>query len=172
MKHTSPLEPPDTHYLSAAEGWLELGNAEEALAELARLSPAQQIHPVALAIRFQILAQRQQWDPARAIAEQLVLADPENPAGWLHRSYATRRASSGGLLPAWEALHPAAELFPEEVLIAFNLACYATQLGRLDEGWEWFLRATQISKDPSQTRRMALADDDLKPLWERIRESR
>ncbi len=172
MKRTSPLEPPDTHYLSAAEGWLELGNPDEALAELARLSPAHHSHPVALAIRFQILAERQQWDPARAIAEELVQADPENAAGWLHRSYATRRASTGGLLQAWEILHPAAELFPENVLVAFNLACYATQLGRLDEGWEWFLRASQISKDPAATRRMALADEDLRPLWERIREKR
>lgn len=164
------LEPPDTHHLAAAEGWFELGNAVEALAELDQLTPPSRSHPVALEIRWQILAQRQAWEAAVEVAESLVHQAPESPSGWLHRAYAVRRSRSGGLPQAWSILHPAAELFPEHELIAYNLACYATQLGRPDEGWEWFLRATQISKDPPRMRRLALSDEDLRPLWDRIRE--
>ena len=45
------LEPPDTFYLEGAIGWLELGNAAEAKAELGRVSPVGQKHPKALEVR-------------------------------------------------------------------------------------------------------------------------
>lgn len=163
-----PLEAPDPHYLSAAEGWLGLGNPKEAAAEWDRLSPDGQRHPAALEIRWQIFARVADWDGALEVARALVVAAPDECVGWLHRAYALRRATTGGLEQAWDALHPAADKFPEEDVVAYNLACYATQLGRPDEGWEWYLRAVQISGDGKRVKAMALRDDDLKPLWERI----
>lgn len=168
----TPLEPSDHHVLSAAEGWFELGNPAEALAELATLSEAASRHPAALELHWQILAQQGAWDLAVPIAEDLIRSAPASSAGWLHRAYALRRASSGGLPQAWSALYPAAELFPGESLVAYNLACYATQMGRQDEGWEWFLRAIQISGDGRALRLMGLRDEDLKPLWGRIKSLR
>lgn len=164
-----PLQPPDPHFLSAADGWLGLGNAREALSEWDRLSQEGRRHPAALEIRWRIFAHLADWDQALEVAENLVATAPEHCAGWLHRAYALRRASQGGLEQAWDALHPAADKFPEEDVIAYNLACYATQLGRPDEGWEWYLRAVQISGDGKRVQAMALRDDDLKPLWDRIR---
>lgn len=165
-----PLEPPDNHHLAAAEGWLELGDPREAATEWNRLAPGARHHPAALELRWQILARLEHWPQAVLAADELVALEPESPAGWLHRAYALRRSPAGGLQQAWEALHPAADLFPEEPIVAYNLACYATQLGQLDDGWEWFLRALQIAPDTRAVRRMALADEDLKPLWDRIRE--
>src|ERR1043166_9428290 len=52
------LEPPDTHHLSAAVGWLELGNPAEAGEEIARISPAALEHPDVLEVRWQICANR------------------------------------------------------------------------------------------------------------------
>ena len=46
------LEPPDTYYLSAAVGWLELGNPGEARAELVQISSRQQEHPDVLEVRW------------------------------------------------------------------------------------------------------------------------
>jgi tetratricopeptide (TPR) repeat protein len=165
----SDFDHTDQHYLLAAEGWLELGNAYEAHAEWERLSPAAKEHVAALELRWQILARLGQWDTAVEVAEKLVASAPELCAGWLHRAFALRRATGGGLERAWSALRPAADHFPEEDLVAYNLACYATQMGRLDEGWEWFLRAVQITDDSRRLRRMGLKDADLKPLWPRIR---
>lgn len=164
-----PLEPPDSHLLSAAQGWFELGNTTEAFAEWSRLSPASQQHPLALELQWHLHAKLHQWTEAVAAAKNLVQRHPESPAGWLHYAYALRRAPAGGLAPAWDILHSAAERFPEETLIAYNLACYATQLQRPDEGWEWLLRAIQISEDPVATRFLALHDEDLQPIWPRIR---
>ncbi len=163
------LEPPDTFVLSACQGWMELGNPGEAAAEWSRLSPAGRRHPLSLELHWHILAHLESWDEAAQAAETLVACAPESSTGWLHRAYALRRAREGGLEQAWAALHPAAELFPEQDTIAYNLACYATQLGRPDEGWEWFLRALQITGTARDLREMGLADQDLAPLWERIR---
>jgi tetratricopeptide (TPR) repeat protein len=164
-----PLESPDLHHVSAALGWYELGNLTEARAEWDRLSPEGRCHPKALEVRWLILARSQDWDEAVLVAEALITQAPESCDGWLHRAYAMRRARDGGLEKAWAALRPAAEKFPRKTLIAYNLSCYATQMGRLDEGWEWFLRAIQLSPDAAEVRQMALCDKDLTPLWERIR---
>ena len=51
-----PLEPPDSHYLSAAVGWLGLGNVAEAGAELEKIAPQFQSHPDVLAVQFDIHA--------------------------------------------------------------------------------------------------------------------
>ncbi len=50
-----PLEPPDTHYLSAALGWLELGNAAESICELGQIRPENVNHPDVLEVRWMVL---------------------------------------------------------------------------------------------------------------------
>ena len=167
-----PLEPPDNFVLAACEGWFELGNLREATAEWDRLSPRGRRHPAALELRWHLLAHQESWDEAVEAGDQLVACHPESCTGWLHRAYAVRRASRGGLAQAWDALRPAADLFPEQETVAYNLACYATQLGRTDEGWEWYLRAFQLSKNTEETRGRALIDPDLAPLYARIRQLR
>jgi Flp pilus assembly protein TadD len=162
------LEPPDTHALSAAQGWLELGNAAEALSELAKISPAQQAHPSVLELRWSACAATESWAPALETATDLIRVAPENANGWLNRAYALRRVEGGGLAQAWEALLPAVEIFPKEPVVFFNLACYACQMGRLDEARRKLRRAAEIG-DAKDIKRMALEDADLKPLWDELR---
>lgn len=164
-----PVEPPDSFYLSAAVGWLELGNPTEAGEELARLRPELLAHPDVLEIRWAICAATRSWDAAVPVAEQLVQIAPDRVSGWIHRAYALRRARGGGLPVAWDALRPAVEKFPKEPMIPYNLGCYAAQLGRLDEAWEWLHKAMESAGDIASIRTMALQDKDLEPLWERIR---
>ncbi len=166
---TPPLEPSDSFAISACQGWLELGNSDEATAEWEHLSPAARRHPAGLEMKWMLLAHRCQWDEAVGVGDQLVVCAPDSCAGWLHRAYAIRRAKSGGLQQAFESLHPAAALFPEVDTIAYNLACYSTQLGKPDEGWEWYLRTLQIANEPARVKQVALNDPDLEPLYQRIR---
>jgi Flp pilus assembly protein TadD len=165
------LEPPDTFALSAALGWIELGNPAEALVELGHVTPANQSHPGVLEVRWAALAELKQWEPALVAASELVRVAPDNPSGWLHRAYALRRVPNGGLPQAREALLPAADLFEQEPIIPYNLACYACQLQQLEEARQWLKRAIKAGK-LSDIKRMALADDDLKPLWPEIRAAR
>jgi hypothetical protein len=50
-------------------------------------------------------------------------------------------------------------------MIEFNLACYASVAGRLEEAKARLQRSIELNKDIS---RLALDDEDLKPLWDWI----
>jgi Flp pilus assembly protein TadD len=102
------------------------------------------------------------------VGELLVGLYPERADGWLHRAYALRRATNGGLTRARESLLPAADQFPDEPVIPYNVACYAAQLGELDEARTWLRRAFAVGRfETIQT--MALSDADLTPLWDEVR---
>jgi len=162
-----PLDIPDIHHLRAAEGWLELGDAAEALQELENISPGEKEHPVVLELRFQILAKKNDWDACRDIAGMITQQLPDFAGGWLHLAYATRRATGGGEQAAFEILQPVSAKFPEEPTIPYNLACYVCQLGNLAEARQWLKRAFAIG-GKKQMKLMALNDADLKPLWKEI----
>lgn len=164
-----PLEPPDSHHLDAAIGWLGLGCADDARAELANIAPANQQHADVLELRWTICAHEQQWDAALAVACSELNFAPHESSGWLHRAYALRRVSDGGLAQAWDALLPAAKMFPEEPIIAYNLACYACQMQQLDIARHWLNRAVAAGQKEA-IKKMALADTDLQPLWVEIKE--
>ena len=163
------LEPPDVHHFNAACGWLELGNRAEAWLEWGLISPGNRAQPVVLDLNWSLCLAEENWDEAFRVAQQLLLVRPDEPAGWLHSAYALRRMSAGGIERAQALLLPAAEKFPDEPVIVFNLACYACQLNQLDEARRWFQRACQVGGS-KEIRAMALADEDLKSLWPEIRE--
>jgi uncharacterized protein HemY len=162
------LEPPDLHFLNAATGWLELGCRSDALGELALISDANQRHPDVLELRWAMLAQEQEWEAALDIARKLMIRAPERPSGWLNRAYALRRVPEGGLEKAWDALLPAAEQFPEEPTVFYNLSCYACQMRQFPVARDWLKKAMK-SGQREKIKLMALADADLQPLWDEIR---
>jgi tetratricopeptide (TPR) repeat protein len=133
------LQPPDTHYLNAAAGWLELGNSAEAMRELAHVSVTSRSHPAALELRWQICAHDRNWAEALEAARQLVAADGNNPSGWIHQSYSLHELKRTG--EARECLLPLVERFPNLSTIPYNLACYACQLTKLPEARKWLKRA-------------------------------
>jgi Flp pilus assembly protein TadD len=157
------LEAPDIHHLNAALGWLGLNSPADARAELDAIAPAQQLHTAVLEARWLLCAHEKNWRDALNVAERELESAPGDASGWLHRAYALRRVEGGGLAQAWRALLPAGEKFPAETIIAFNLACYACQMNQPDDARLWLQRAVKLGgKD--NIKKMALADDDLKPL--------
>jgi tetratricopeptide (TPR) repeat protein len=162
------IEPPDIHHLRAALGWLGLGNCAEAEVELEKISLENRKHPEFLEVRWQWCAKAGKWDIGVTVAEEMVSVAPEAAGGWLNRAYALRRAKGGGLQMAYAALRPAADKFPKEALICYNLACYCCQMDNLPEAREWFGKALKLG-EAKVIRKMALADDDLKPLWKEIK---
>jgi Flp pilus assembly protein TadD len=162
-----PIEPPDSHLLAAAVGWLGLGCADDARAELAKISAANQDHPDVLEMRWMLCAHEKQWPAALEIARAELVKAPDEASGWLHQAYALRRVADGGLPQAWAALLPAAKMFPTEPVIAYNLSCYACQMRQLDTAREW-LRCALAAGEKETIKQMALADEDLQPLWTEI----
>jgi len=165
----SPIEPPDSWYLSGALGWLGLGNATEAEAELGQISEARRQHPDVLEVRWLICAERQRWAEGLQVARGLIHAAPGRCSGWLHQAYALRRVPGGSVQQAWDALLPVVATFAQESIVPYNLSCYACQLGQLDAARVWLKRAFKIG-GASEMKKMALADPDLEPLWAEIRE--
>ncbi len=158
----SGLKSPDSHHLKAAEGWLELSNADEAARELDRIAPRQRSHPDVLETRWSVCAAREDWAGALTVAEGLVAQAPDRCSGWIHRSYSLhelRRTQE-----ARDQLLPAASRFPKVSTIPYNLACYDCQLGRLAEARVWLARALRIGPR-EEIVALASKDADLQPLW-------
>jgi hypothetical protein len=164
-----PLPLPYLHDLRAAVGWLELGNPLEANAELEDITPELRAHPDVLEIRWQIYAKESKWDARQDIARAMTKTAPERVTGWLDLSYSDRRATGGSVQAAWETLLAVGGKFPEEWAVPYNLACYACQLGKQTEAWDWLEKAFDIG-DPKQLKLMALDDKDLEPFWVEISE--
>lgn len=155
------------HCVLAASGWLDLKNPTEALIELDQVSGEARNHPDVLEMRWMICESVADWAGALAAARAIIQGTPEQASGWLHQAYALRRAPDGGLELALKTLLAVAPLFPDEPLIAYNLACYQTQLGQLAEAWEWVLKAKSLL-GKKKLLKLAMSDPDLAPLMDRL----
>lgn len=149
--------------LRAAEGWVELENPREALAELEAIDEAERSHPAVLEMFFRVYSIWKKWNAAFEVATQLVERFPKSAAGYIDRSFALRRMKGGGLQAAFDSLLPAVKLFPFEPIIPYNLACYCAQLERFPQARHWLDQAMVIG-DRKVLRKMALRDPDLEPL--------
>jgi tetratricopeptide (TPR) repeat protein len=165
MRDMKKIEPPDTHHLSAACGWLELGNWQEAAADMDRISEPFREHPDVLEVRCGIYSKSGDWEGAFRSARTILDAVPRRSFGWIHTAFALHELKRTN--EAMEALLPAVEQFPSEWVIRYNLACYACQLGRESEALEWFAKACEIGGSQPMVA-MAQEDPDLAPLRSRI----
>jgi tetratricopeptide (TPR) repeat protein len=121
----------DLQHLKAAQGWVELGAWDVANDELENITPQLRAHPDVLKVRFGVYLAAKHFELATAAADGLVKMLPEDSEGWIHRSYALHEM--GRTAEAQEKLRPAAEKFPTKWEICYNLACYDSQLGEMDE---------------------------------------
>lgn len=166
-RRVTPLPPPHQHRLNAIEGWLALGLPEEARVEFNALPEAMRREPAVLEAEFAIHAYHRDWQAAFETAARHVAWHAADSGAWIHRSYAARRRSGGGLAEAFGLLLPAATLFPREGVIPYNLACYCAQQDQLDDAWHWLLEASRIA-GADRIRRMASHDPDLAALKPRL----
>lgn len=157
-----PLEPPDSHYLNAAQGWLGLGDCQSALDELKLIDPAMQSHPDVLAVRCDIFTAAMKWPAVAAVAWALVILVPDRPSGWVRRSFALHGLKQ--TQQAFDLLLPAATKFPDIPTIPYNLACYCAQLGKLEDARRWLKQSCEIG-DATILKVAARQDPDLAPLF-------
>lgn len=160
-----PLESPDSFHLSAAEGWLELGNHHEALAELGHIAPKYRKHPLVLCARWQLYAKAEQWEKAIEVAQAIATMAPEAAIGWIHWAYSLHELKR--TREARAVLLPVVNLFPNEYTLRYNLACYECQLGDFGAALDWLQKAIAMGNQ-EDVRQMALADPDLLPIKDKI----
>ena len=78
-------------------------------------------------------------------------------------AHAVRRTES--IEKAEAILLRAQAIHPKVAVIAFNLACYASVTGRMEEAKARLWHTIDLDKD---VRNLAIDDQDLKPLWDWI----
>lgn len=161
------LEPPDRHYLLAAEGWLELGNEFEAFMELEKISQEFSGHPEVQNVRRRLYGRTKDWTTALNLAKAICQLEPNHLFSRIHQAYGfapSKRDSEA------TDITPAAPIrLPHLFAVPYNLACYACLLGNLEEAWEWLKMAIEMT-DLDEIRKLALNDLDLEPLWGKIGE--
>jgi tetratricopeptide (TPR) repeat protein len=160
-----PIEPPDSMHLRAAEGWLELGNHVEADEELKRITAELHAHPDVLRTRWKVYAEAEKWEAALEIATALAQAAPDDPDGWIGRSFALHEMKRTA--EARDSLLQVVDKFPKISVIRYNLACYECRLGALEKARDWLAKAFKVGHAKA-IKRMALDDRDLEPLWKEI----
>jgi Tfp pilus assembly protein PilF len=149
--------------LKASLGYLELGVAQEAWDELEEIPAEEGSHPVVLRMRVEIYRALGKWAEMSEIAGHLVKVEPGQPDYWISLAWGQR--GSIGIPEAEKTLAAAAERFPQEATIHFNLACYSCKQGRLDEARGRL--KTAIELEPA-FKEAALQDDDLEAIWQGV----
>ena len=148
------------HHLRAAEGWLDLGNLNESRSELELIPSPQNSHPKVLELRWNLSAKEKNWKACVKTAQLLVETAPEQPDGWIHRSFALHELHQTE--KAFSELEPAQNLFSDQWVVPYNLACYLSQLGRIEEASKQLHSALKIDSQAVKT--AAATDPDLEPL--------
>lgn len=159
------LELNDKRHLTAAEGWLELGDWKEANEELECITPKMRAHPFVLRVRWGIYAKAEKWEMAAEVAQGMTKMLPTNSWGWIQWAYSLhelRRTQE-----AKDVLLPVVDKFPNQYLIRYNLACYCSQLGELKKAFSLLKQAIDLAGE-KDIRLMALDDPDLQPIWAEI----
>jgi glyoxylase I family protein len=103
------------------------------------------------------------WEMAATVASHLVKTEPETFGWWINLAYAKRRCE--GIESAEAILLRARQLHHDNAMIEFNLACYASLACRFEEARERLKRAVELDK---QLQKLAIDDEDLRPLWDWI----
>jgi len=160
------LSQADRLALNASEGWLILGNPEEARNELYSMSRIARLDTDVLLAKWKIHFLTREWSSALKVARTLCKVSPPRPEGWVCKAYCYYQQQD--LRGARKILLQVVDRFPTEPVIFYNLACYTCQLGEISEAFEWFLEALRIENKRSLVLE-ALEDPDLTPLREQLR---
>jgi len=155
------LKQPSSTHLSAAEGWLELGNHKEALNELKEIDPQLNTHPDVLEIHLRVSEMMEDWNSCVDIANTLTKSMPEKLSYWIRRSYALHKLKR--TQEAYDQLKPSLDSFEGEWLPLYNLACYTCMLGNVNDARKLIEKAIELGGNAVRLR--ALDDDDLVRVW-------
>lgn len=151
--------------LEAAEGWLMLGDPLEAHEELEHITGENAYHPAVLAMRWQVYAAAEWWEAAYVVSKALCEFAPYSSEAWICQANTLRHCR--GVMDAWNTLLQVVGKFPTDAVIRYNLACYAAQMGLMEESCGWLVQAFEM-QDSVELKLAAIYDPDLQPLWEQI----
>jgi predicted Zn-dependent protease len=113
--------------LLAAQGYLELGMAEEALAELSTIPELEIRDPDIVELRLHILMQAKRWTEALSTAEELRGIHPDALPAYIHGAFALHEL--GRTTEARDLLLQGPEQLRKDPTFHYNVGCYEAVLG-------------------------------------------
>ncbi|MBI3987514.1 MAG: hypothetical protein HY343_11370 [Lentisphaerae bacterium] len=149
---------------TAIDGYMDLEMWDTAETEWAALPAEYRASPLGLMLGFRLAAGRKRWPEAMEFARRLHNHAPDTEDAWIRLAYATRRAVN--IESARTILLDAQTRFPQASIIWYNLACYECQLGRLDQAEDYLAKACALDRKCLE---LALTDEDLSPLWTKLK---
>jgi Flp pilus assembly protein TadD len=114
-----------------------------------------------------VYASAKKWETALDVAVALTELDPDEPSGWVHRSYSLQEI--GRTAEARDTLLSVVDRFFLSPTIRYNLACYECQSGNLEQAKSWLEQAFLLG-NAQEMKLAALDDTELEPLWQHIGE--
>ena len=165
--NTPPLSPEERQallkHLNAVQGYLHLGMEMDAWNELENIPAEQRGRPEVLKIRADVSRSMKKWELVVEITNHLAKIEPNDPRHPVNLAAATRKIE--GEQDAADILEQARSTFPNDAVLAYNLACYRAVLGRVDEAKKLLAEAVRLD---SSLRPHSLDDPDLAVLWDSI----
>jgi Flp pilus assembly protein TadD len=128
-----------------AEGYLELGMAEQALTALSRIGDPTTLDTHALYLWGESLRSLERYEEALVPLNRAVAASPANVQIRLALGWCYKR--TGKIELAIGALEDALASEPNEPLLRYNLACYCSLLGQKHRALRYLSQALSLAPD-------------------------
>ena len=159
----------DLNNFQAASAWAALTQSKpaEAARHFAQIPAVLREHPSFVLLGENILMANHDWEALENYARDGLEWAPDKTRLWTLRAYALDKMSQ--TRAAYSLLREGFDKFPHHFNFAYNLACFACKLGRLEEAWDWVTIAFTLT-DLVTFKLWLLSDEDLLPLRDRIAE--
>ena len=149
-----------TRCLQAADGYLFLGMAEDALAELNEIDVESQMEIAVLRARIRVLLHMKRWKEAESLSERGSKLHPDENEFMVQRAFALHQLDRGN--EAVGVILSAPDWIRRTGILHYNLACYEARLGDLGTARQCIRTALELN---SAFKKNARTDPDLERLW-------
>jgi len=146
--------------LQAADGYLFLNMAAEALAEIRSVKKPESSEPDVMLAQNRVLLHLGRWKQVERLAQRAAKAHPEREEFTVQQAFALHQMQKAS--EAVGVLESAPDWIRRTGILHYNLACYEAQLGDKKAARECINAAFQINE---AMRKNAKVDPDLQEIW-------
>lgn len=146
--------------LSYANGYIDLGMLNEAAEELNAIPEKDHLQDEVLSLRSRFYLESKNWEIMAAVSKQLATQSSDNTYAWVNWAYALREQNKNA--EAKEIALQALKLHPDEAVLWFNLACYTSLLGEVEEASAHLDKSISLDEI---FQKASVDDPDLQNLW-------
>ena len=145
--------------LLAAQGYLELGMAGDALAELDGLPAAYRRRSDVLKLRVSVALHARRWKAGLAASRRLCAVEPDETIGFIHAAFCLHEL--GRTEEARNVLLHGPSSLLNEATYYYNMGCYNARLGQLEDAQNYLRMSFSLDR---KLRGFARCDPDLKEV--------